>query len=56
MLSTADLLSFLNPLLSALGNLLLALVPVVNDLLAIVEELLDGLLIGLGLGLSSLSL
>lgn len=53
---TASLLSSLEPLVSALSGLLLALEVVVNDLLALVEQLLDGLLTGLSVGLSGLSL
>lgn len=53
---TASLLSSLDPLVSALSGLLLALEVVVNDLLALVQQLLDGLLTGLSVGLSGLDL
>jgi len=55
-LGLTSLLSSLEPLVSALSGLLLALEVVVNDLLALVEQLLDGLLTGLSVGLSGLSL
>ncbi|MCJ1300217.1 hypothetical protein MMC08_003012 [Hypocenomyce scalaris] len=49
-------LSFLGPLVSSLSGLLASLEVVVNDLLAVVQELLDGLLTGLSLGLAGLTL
>ncbi|MCJ1480478.1 hypothetical protein MMC06_000633 [Schaereria dolodes] len=44
------------PLTTALSNLLLALEVVVNDLLAVVQELVDGLLTGLSAALAGLVL
>ncbi|MCJ1325895.1 hypothetical protein MMC10_002558 [Thelotrema lepadinum] len=46
----------LGPLVTSLSGLLLALVPVVNNLLAVVQELVDGLLIGLAAALAGLVL
>jgi hypothetical protein len=43
-------------LTTALSNLLLALEVVVNDLLAVVQELVDALLTGLSVGLAGLTL
>lgn len=42
--------------MSSLSALLLSLENVVNDLLTVVEELVDGLLTGLSVGLSGLDL
>lgn len=47
-------LIFLEPLLLAVGGLLIALVPVVDGLLLAVGALLDVLLVGLGLTVISL--
>lgn len=55
-LGLTSLLSSLQPLVSSLSGLLLALEVVVNDLLALVQQLLDGLLTGLSVGLSGLDL
>lgn len=49
-------LIFLEPLLLALGGLLIALVPVVDGLLLAVAALLDVLLVGLGLTVISIGL
>ncbi|KAK0879526.1 hypothetical protein LTR87_006613 [Friedmanniomyces endolithicus] len=53
---SASLLGSLNPLVSSLSALLLSLEPVVNNLLALVQQLVDGLLTGLSVGLSGLVL
>jgi len=50
----ASISGALNPLISALSQLLLALEVVVNDLLALVQEIVDDLLTGLATGLSGL--
>ena len=50
------LFSILGPLTSSLSNLLLALEVVVNDLLALVQEIVDDLLNGLSSGLAGLTL
>lgn len=52
----AATLSFLGPLVGSLSALLLALDGVVDQLLALVKQLLDGLLIGLSLALAGLVL
>jgi len=52
----AQALAFAQPLVAALSNLLLALAVVVNDLLAVVQQLLNGLLIGLSAALAGLVL
>ena len=54
--STAAALAFLNPLVLALSNLLLALRVVVDDVLIIVQQLVDALLVGLSLALAGLIL
>ncbi|KAK1811572.1 hypothetical protein LTR12_014065 [Friedmanniomyces endolithicus] len=55
-LGLTSLLGSLNPLVSSLSALLLSLEPVVNNLLALVQQLVDGLLTGLSVGLSGLVL
>ncbi|KAI9880451.1 MAG: hypothetical protein M1830_003093 [Pleopsidium flavum] len=55
-LGLTTLLGFAAPLTTALSNLLLALAVVVNNLLAIVQQLVDGLLIGLSAALRGLVL
>jgi len=55
-LGLGSTLSILSPLTSALSNLLLALEVVVNDLLALVQEIVDDLLNGLSSGLAGLTL
>ena len=50
------LLSFLTPLVGSLSGLLLSLEAVVNNLLALVQQLVDGLLTGLSVGLAGLVL
>ena len=52
----AATLSFLGPLVGSLSLLLASLVPVVNNLLALVAALLDGILGGLSLALAGLVL
>lgn len=52
----AAALSFLGPLVGSLSVLLASLIPVVNNLLALVQQLLDGLLGGLSLALAGLVL
>ncbi|KAL9604105.1 MAG: hypothetical protein Q9219_000693 [cf. Caloplaca sp. 3 TL-2023] len=52
----AATLSFLGPLVGSLSGLLLALDGVVDQLLAVVKQLVDGLLIGLSLALAGLVL
>ena len=52
----AQALAFAQPLVIALSNLLLALEVVVNNLLQIVRQLVDGLLIGLSAALAGLVL
>jgi hypothetical protein len=49
-------MSLLGPLTSSLSQLLLALEVVVDDLLALVQEILDNLLTGLSLALAGLTL
>ncbi|KAK4695627.1 hypothetical protein P7C71_g2153, partial [Lecanoromycetidae sp. Uapishka_2] len=49
-------LSFLGPLVTSLSGLLASLIPVVNNLLTVVEELLDGILGGLSVALADLVL
>ena len=49
-------LSFLGPLVGSLSALLASLIPVVNNLLTVVEELVDGILGGLSLALAGLVL
>ncbi|KAL6715419.1 hypothetical protein ACLMJK_006380 [Lecanora helva] len=53
---TAATLSFLGPLVGSLSGLLASLIPVVNNLLALVQALLDGVLGGLSLALAGLVL
>lgn len=55
-MAVAAALSFLGPLVLSLSGLLAALIPVVNNLLAIVQALLDGILGGLSLALAGLVL
>ncbi|TKA83757.1 hypothetical protein B0A55_00067 [Friedmanniomyces simplex] len=55
-LGLTSLLGSLNPLVSSLSGLLLSLETVVNNLLALVQQLLDGLLTGLSVGLAGLTL
>ncbi|KAL9051036.1 MAG: hypothetical protein Q9162_006259 [Coniocarpon cinnabarinum] len=50
------LLAFLKPLVASLSKLLLALDKVVDQLLKLVKELVDGLLVGLSIGLAGLIL
>ena len=52
----AATLSFLGPLVGSLSLLLAALIPVVDNLLAVVAALLDGILGGLSLALAGLVL
>ncbi|GAB7348052.1 hypothetical protein MBLNU459_g6087t1 [Dothideomycetes sp. NU459] len=55
-LGLTSLLSGLTPLVSSLSGLLLSLETVVNNLLALVQALLDGLLTGLSVGLAGITL
>ena len=55
-LQTAETQSLLGPLTSSLSQLLLALELVVNHLLAVVQELVDSLLIGLSISHAGLTL
>jgi hypothetical protein len=55
-LGLTSTLSFLGPLVASLSGLLLSLEVVVNNLLALVQQLLDGLLTGLSLALAGLVL
>ncbi|KAK5720397.1 hypothetical protein LTR17_015034 [Elasticomyces elasticus] len=55
-LGLTALLGSLNPLVSSLSGLLLSFENVVDNLLTIVRELLDGLLTGLSVGLAGLVL
>ncbi|TKA33214.1 hypothetical protein B0A50_00767 [Salinomyces thailandicus] len=55
-LGLTSLLGSLNPLVSSLSALLLSLENVVDDLLELVRELVDGLLTGLSVGLAGLDL
>jgi len=55
-LGLQTLLSFLTPLVGSLSALLLSLEVVVNNLLALVQALVDGLLTGLSIGLAGLVL
>ena len=55
-LRVAATLSFLGPLVGSLSLLLASVVPVVNNLLALVAALLDGILGGLSLALAGLVL
>ena len=54
--SIATTLSILNPLVLSLSGLVLALELVVNNLLALVQTIVDGLLTGLSAGLAGLIL
>jgi len=55
-LGLTSLLGSLNPLVSSLSGLLLSLDAVVDNLLALVKQIVDGLLIGLSVGLAGLNL
>jgi len=55
-LGLTSLLSFLTPLVASLSGLLLSLEVVVNNLLALVQQLVDGLLTGLSVGLAGITL